>query len=54
MFKRQAWQEAGEKFKRLVLRTPDGPTYYYLQLCEHYQKNPPEPSWDGVITLAEK
>jgi hypothetical protein len=32
----------------------DGPSRYYLQLCERYIDRPPLPPWDPVINLTRK
>ena len=32
----------------------DGPSLFYLRLCEQYRENPPEEAWDGVVRMAEK
>ena len=54
-FRRQAWDEAKEKFARAVeIRETDGPAHFYLKLCDEYKSNPPGETWDGVITLDEK
>ncbi len=54
-FRRQAWDEAKEKFARAVeIRETDGPARFYLKLCDEYKSRPPEETWDGVITLDEK
>ena len=54
-FRRQAWDEAKEKFARAVeIRETDGPAHFYLKLCDEYKSRPPGETWDGVITLDEK
>jgi len=54
-FRRQAWDEAKEKFHRaLEIREADGPAHFYLKLCDDYKSNPPGEAWDGVIALDEK
>jgi adenylate cyclase len=54
-FRRQAWDEATEKFHEATLNSDNnGPAHFYIKLCEQYNKNPPEGAWDGVIHLDEK
>ena len=54
-FKRQSWAEAGQKFHQIIDRFgEDGPSQFYIKLCEHYQNSPPGQSWDGVIQIEKK
>jgi adenylate cyclase len=54
-FKRRAWEEAIEKFHASDNKFgEDCPSRFYLQLCEHYMKNPPEELWTGVIRMDKK
>jgi adenylate cyclase len=54
-FRRGAWHQATETFQRVIEASPtDGPTRYYLRLCETYEKNPPGESWCGIVSLEEK
>jgi adenylate cyclase len=53
-FRRQSWDEATEKFLQSVKYGDDGPSRFYLGLCEHYKNNPPGKSWDGVVRMAKK
>jgi adenylate cyclase len=54
-FKRQAWDEAIEKFNRTIESAgKDGPSLFYIRLCECYRENPPEQPWDGVIKMGKK
>jgi adenylate cyclase len=32
----------------------DGPSCFYMQLCEKFRKNPPEEMWNGLILMEEK
>jgi len=54
-FRRKSWKEAVEKF-RLSMDTlvEDGPSRYYIKLCESYMENPPEEPWDGVVLMDKK
>lgn len=52
LFKAQRWQEAADVFQSIItLSGADGPSIYYLRLCERYQHKPPSDDWDGVMTL---
>ena len=53
-FTRADFAAARNGFERLLQRYPqDGPSRYYLGLCERYLAKPPDPGWDGVVTVAE-
>ncbi len=52
--KRQSWDEAFERFHEVVKITgKDGPSKFYMKLCEEYKKAPGE-SWNGIVTLDKK
>ena len=54
-FQQGAWDEAREIFQRLIEDLgEDGPSRFYLGLCESYQKNPPDPPWNGVVHMEKK
>jgi adenylate cyclase len=53
-FRRQSWDEATEKFITSIKYGDNGPSRFYLDLCEHYKNNPPGESWDGVIRMGNK
>jgi len=54
-FRRQSWDEAIEKFNQCIeVLGDDGPSRFYLRLCEGYKKNPPGEPWDGVIQMDKK
>jgi adenylate cyclase len=53
-FRRQSWDRAKEKFLTCIKYGDDGPSRFYLGLCEHYKNNPPGGSWDGVIRMGKK
>jgi adenylate cyclase len=55
VFQRGAWDEAMGIFQRLIEELgEDGPSRFYLGLCESYQKSPPDPPWDGVVHMEKK
>jgi len=54
-FKRQSWDEAREKFSDSLEKLgEDGPSQFYMKLCEDYKQNPPEESWDGTVRMEKK
>ncbi|MGZ3614539.1 MAG: CHASE2 domain-containing protein [Thermodesulfobacteriota bacterium] len=54
-FKRQSWDEAREKFSESFKRLgEDGPSSFYMKLCEEYKQNPPGEQWDGVVRMDKK
>jgi adenylate cyclase len=54
-FRRQSWDEAIEKFNQSIENLgEDGPSLFYIRLCEEYKKNPPEEPWEGVINMEKK
>jgi adenylate cyclase len=55
LFYKRSWPEASGKFQELTSRFGnDGPSLFYLKMCEHYRENQPGESWDGVISLDKK
>jgi adenylate cyclase len=54
-FRRQSWSEAIEKFNQsIVILGEDGPSQFYIGLCEQYLQNPPGEPWDGVVHMDKK
>jgi adenylate cyclase len=54
-FRRQSWDEAVEKFRQSIeIFEEDGPSLFYIGLCEDYKKNPPEELWEGVVRMDKK
>jgi adenylate cyclase len=54
-FQQGAWDEASGMFQRVTeLLGEDGPSRFYLGLCENYQEDPPEQPWDGVVHMEKK
>jgi adenylate cyclase len=55
VFKRRSWDEAQGKFQCCSETLgEDRLSSFYLTLCAHYKKNPPEEPWEGVIPMEEK
>jgi adenylate cyclase len=54
-YHKQSWQEAIKAFyESIKIHKKDGPSTYYLHLCENYRANPPGELWDGLIHLENK
>ncbi len=54
-FRRQSWDEAMEKFHLIAETNPeDGPSLFYLELCEQYKQSSPEETWSGVVSMDKK
>jgi adenylate cyclase len=53
-FRQGRWHDASRAFSALLATYPDdGPSGYYLSLCESYRDRPPV-DWTGVIALSVK
>ena len=55
-FERGAFDRAAAGFREVVARRDggDGPSSYYLRLCERLQQEGVEPGWSGVIVAESK
>jgi adenylate cyclase len=54
-FRTRSWDEAAEKFLHCSeILGEDGPSLFYLGLCEDYRENPPEEAWAGVVHMEKK
>ena len=54
-FSRRQWQTAHAIFQRCIHLIPnDGPSHFYLRLCQRYQHDPPASSWQGIIRIDKK
>jgi adenylate cyclase len=56
-YRRQAWEEATEKFYNILSHDSakaDGPALFYVELCEQYRGHPPVEAWNGVVRLVKK
>ena len=55
-FRNRAWGQARSSFQQCIDFTgKDGPSQFYLTLCDQYLKTPPsEEPWDAVVTLEKK
>ena len=55
-FRNRAWGQARTSFQQCIDFTgKDGPSQFYLTLCDQYLKTPPsEEPWDAVVTLEKK
>jgi adenylate cyclase len=51
-FRIQSWKEASGKFRDIInMFGHDGPSQFYLKLCELSKKDPPGRFWEGEIEL---
>ncbi len=54
-FNRRSWDDAKEKFNQSIgILGDDGPSSFYVALCDSYKKTPPDEPWDGVIHMDKK
>ena len=54
-YKDGRWDAAGEIFQALASRHPsDGPTKVLLARCQHFLREAPQGTWDGVYTMTTK
>ncbi|HSL98901.1 MAG TPA: adenylate/guanylate cyclase domain-containing protein [Candidatus Limnocylindria bacterium] len=54
-FQEGAWDDAEGKFKRVTeLLGEDGPSRFYLNLCQTYRESPPGQPWEGVVYMEKK
>jgi adenylate cyclase len=54
-FQRQCWEEAIDLLsKTLKICGEDGPSHFYLELCDTYRANPPGSTWNGTVYLDKK
>jgi Adenylate cyclase, family 3 (some proteins contain HAMP domain) len=56
-YRRQAWEEAIEKFSEIIRissHKEDGPSLFYVKLCEQYKEKPPGAAWDGIVHMVRK
>jgi len=55
IFKSRKWEEAARSFSRIAQKyANDGPSLFYLDLCNKYKHLPPAEDWHGVIDLELK
>ena len=54
-YDKQSWEDAIKAFYEVKkIYKEDGPSTFYLHLCEKYRINPPDEMWDGVVVLRSK
>jgi adenylate cyclase len=54
-YRRLSWGEALRGFQECMnLAGQDGPSLFYVRLCEKYQEHPPGEGWDGLVRLDDK
>lgn len=54
-YDKKSWEDAIKAFYEVIQTyKEDGPSKFYLHLCEKYRMNPPDEIWDGVVELKAK
>jgi adenylate cyclase len=55
-FRTRSWDQARAAFQQCIdVTEKDGPSQFYLALCDQYLKTPPsEEPWEAVVTLEKK
>jgi adenylate cyclase len=54
-FRKQSWNEAIEKFRQSIgCLGEDGPSQFYIKVCDQYKENPPGEGWNGVVLMDQK
>jgi adenylate cyclase len=54
-YRRQSWGEALRSFRECMkLSGQDGPSLFYVRLCEKFRDNPPGEGWDGLVRLDDR
>ncbi|KJS28885.1 MAG: hypothetical protein VR64_22490 [Desulfatitalea sp. BRH_c12] len=54
-FRMRSWNEARRQFAEVInLLGADGPSAFYLNMCDAYKQSPPGAEWDGTIALNQK
>jgi adenylate cyclase len=54
-FENRSWEIAIQKFQNIFgIQENDGPSLFYLTLCEKYKEYPPETGWDRVTRIDKK
>jgi adenylate cyclase len=54
-YKEGKWDKAYEMFAAIAEKHPsDGPTNLFLSRCQHFRKEAPEGTWEGVYTMTTK
>ncbi len=51
----RSWEQARKRFCNCVeLAQEDGPSLFYLKLCDRYSENPPGLEWNGLVNIDQK
>jgi adenylate cyclase len=56
-YRKQAWDKAIKRFSALLQHPDtlgDGPSQFYLELCEQHRAKPPRAMWTGVVRVSQK
>ena len=56
-YRKREWDQAIDQFSALIHHPStqgDGPSLFYVTLCEQYKTNPPRATWTGVVRVTQK
>ena len=54
-YQQQQWDLAYGIFSQILCEYPtDGPSEFYLELCQAFQMESPQEDWDGVVSMSQK
>jgi adenylate cyclase len=56
-YRKREWDRAIEQFSALIHHPStqgDGPSLFYVKLCEQYKAHPPRATWTGVVRVSQK
>ena len=56
-YRKREWDQAIDQFSALIHHPGtqgDGPSLFYVKLCEQYKANSPRATWTGVVRVAQK
>jgi len=53
-YRKRKWASAATAFRKNAELFGDEPSKVFLERIEHFERNPPPPSWDGVFRMTVK
>jgi adenylate cyclase len=57
LYRKREWGQAIEQFSAIIHHPDslgDGPSLFYLKLCEQHRTHPPLATWTGVVHMSQK
>lgn len=57
LYRKREWDQAIEQFSAIIHHPDslgDGPSLFYLKLCEQHRTHPPLATWTGVVHMSQK